>query len=127
MPSGKFQAKDGGQKEYVLMIQGRYPLTWHLTARVTLSSAWQRPKFLYGAIPSGKKFARRSPSSVRGELHVPALVRHPRDDEPEAGPVVEPVVHEAQLRRVVRHEHGRERGAETAVAGIEGCRGRHGD
>jgi hypothetical protein len=37
--------------------------------------------------------------SVGRELHVPTLVRHAGDDEAEAGPVVEPVAHETQLRR----------------------------
>jgi hypothetical protein len=45
-------------------------------------------------------------------------VRHAGDDEPDAGPVVEPVAHKPQLRRVVAHEHGGERGAEAAAAGV---------
>jgi hypothetical protein len=55
---------------------------------------------------------------VGRELDVPALVRHAGDDEPAARPGVEPLVHQAQLRRVVRHEHGGERGAEAEAAGI---------
>jgi hypothetical protein len=52
------------------------------------------------------------PRRVVRELHVPALVGHAGDDEPDAGPVVEPLAHEPQLRRVVGHERGGERGAE---------------
>jgi hypothetical protein len=57
------------------------------------------------------------PSSVGGQQHVPPLVRHARDDEPDPRPRVQPVVNEPQLRRVVAHEHGGERGAEAAAAG----------
>jgi hypothetical protein len=39
---------------------------------------------------------------VARELYVPALVRPADDDEPDAGPVVEPLAHEPQLWRVVR-------------------------
>jgi hypothetical protein len=44
-------------------------------------------------------------------------VRHARDDEPDPRPRVQPVVNEPQLRRVVAHERGGERGAEAAAAG----------
>jgi hypothetical protein len=46
------------------------------------------------------------------------LVRHADDDQAEAGPRVEPTVYERQLRRVVAHEHGSERGAEAAAATV---------
>jgi hypothetical protein len=50
----------------------------------------------------------RAPVARRlgGELHVPSPCGSCRRDEAAAGPVVEPVVHETQLRRVVVHEHG---------------------
>jgi hypothetical protein len=64
---------------------------------------------------------RRPPVARRvgGQLHVPPLVRHARDDEPDPRPRVQPVVNEPQLRRLVAHEHGGERRAEAAAAGVE--------
>jgi hypothetical protein len=56
---------------------------------------------------------------VGGELHVRTLVRHAGHDEADAGLAVEPLAHEAQLRRVVAHEHGGQRGAEAAAARVE--------
>jgi hypothetical protein len=38
---------------------------------------------------------------------------------PDAGPVVEPLAHEAQLRRVVANEHGGEGGTKAAAAGVQ--------
>jgi hypothetical protein len=64
---------------------------------------------------------------VGRELNVPALVRHAGDDEPDAGPVIELLVDEPQLRRVVAHERGGHRSAEAARTRVEGYRGRHGD
>jgi hypothetical protein len=55
---------------------------------------------------------------VGRELYVPALVRHARDDEPDAGPVVELLPDEPQLWRVVAHEHGGEGSAEAAEVGM---------
>jgi hypothetical protein len=53
--------------------------------------------------------------SVGRELHVPALVRHAGDEEADAGPVVESLA----------HEHGGERGAEAAAAGVQFLRSGH--
>jgi hypothetical protein len=58
--------------------------------------------------------------AVLAQAHREALMRHAGDDEPEAGPVVEPLAHEPQLRRVVAHEHGGEGSAEAATAGVQG-------
>jgi hypothetical protein len=57
--------------------------------------------------------------AVLAQAHREALMRHADDDETDAGPGIEPVVDEAQLRRVVAHEHRGERGAEAAAAGVE--------
>jgi hypothetical protein len=43
----------------------------------------------------------------------------PATMSPTAGPVVQPLAHEPQLRRVVAHEHGGEGGAEAAAARIQ--------
>jgi hypothetical protein len=62
---------------------------------------------------------RRPPAAPRvgGQLHVPPLVRHARDDEPDPRPRVQPVVNEPQLRRLVAQEHGSERRTQAAAAG----------
>ena len=62
--------------------------------------------------------------TVLAQAEREALMRHARDDQAEAGPGVEPVVDEVQLTRAVAHEHGGERGAEAAAAGVEGVRRR---
>jgi hypothetical protein len=56
---------------------------------------------------------------VRGELHVPALVRHARDDQAEAGPGIKAVMDEIQLARAVEDQDDGERGAEAADAGVD--------
>jgi hypothetical protein len=43
-------------------------------------------------------------------------VRHADDDETDAGPRVEPVVHQPQLGRVRLHENGGERCAKATAA-----------
>jgi hypothetical protein len=55
-------------------------------------------------------------AGVGGEFQVPARPRHPDDEEADPGPGVQQLVDEAQLLRVVGHEHGGERGAESAAA-----------
>jgi hypothetical protein len=50
--------------------------------------------------------------------HIAAVVCHPGDDEAEAGPRVEPLVHESKLRRVVADGHGGERRTEAAATGV---------
>jgi hypothetical protein len=49
------------------------------------------------AIPTGKPV----PGGVGRQLHVPPLVRHARDDQAEAGPRIEPLVNQVQLKRTV--------------------------
>jgi hypothetical protein len=60
--------------------------------------------------------------AVFAQAHGEALVRHAGDDEPDAGPAVGPLAHETQLRRVVAHKYGRERGGVTTTLG-SGSRG----
>ena len=40
-------------------------------------------------------------------------------NEADPGPGVEPLMDQVQLPRTVAHEHGGERGAEAAAAGVE--------
>src|SRR5262249_59128188 len=58
------------------------------------------------------------PRRVGRVLNVPALVRHARDDQAQAGPGVAPRVDEVQLACTVADQYGGEGGAEAAT-GVE--------
>jgi hypothetical protein len=56
-----------------------------------------------------------APSAVLTEADVKPLVRHPDDDEPDAGAGVQPPMDDPQLRRVGVDEHGGEGCAEATA------------
>jgi hypothetical protein len=56
--------------------------------------------------------------AVLTQAHLKALVRHAGDDEADAGPRVEPLVHQPQLGRVRLHENSGERRAKPTSPGV---------